>query len=491
MNPRRGNDSSHIDLRLLANNVATENGFLTNWNSDDFKQIADIKSAAKQQPASSKQLTDVLWSSIDNNDSKDLDQIEYAESLPSGDVRVVIAIADVDLYVPKGSPIDQHAASNTTSLYPGPVIFPMLPDDLSSDLSSLRQDVDRAAIVIDLIIGPDGTIKSSDFYRATVRNKAKLAYAAVGRWFDGLADRPSKDVNPPGLDVQLKLQEQESQRFHTARVRTGSLNLYTIEAQPVVVDGKVVDITVNDENPARNLIENFMVAANMAMAQFLDTHGIFSLRRIVKSPKRWPRIVELAKQHGYNLPIAPDGHELNQFLAKQKIADPTHFPDLSLSVVKLLGRGEYIVVQSGKAHEGHFGLGIQDYTHSTAPNRRYADLVTQRLVKAIIDGKPSPYTEAELQAIAQRCTEREDAANSVERFMRKAAAAVLLADQIGATFDAIVTGVTEGGTFVRLLKPPAEGRVVQNEHGIDVGDKIRVKLLEVNPMKGFIDLRKV
>lgn len=490
MNPRHGNDGSHTDLRLLANKVALENGFLTQWDSDAFKQISQIKSDLKQL-TSEKAMTDLLWSSIDNNDSKDLDQIEYAETLDNGDVRVVVGIADVDQFVPKGSAIDLHASKNTTSLYTGAVIYPMLPDDLSSDLTSLRPDVDRLSIVIDLTVGADGTVKSSDFYRAKVRNKAKLAYAAVGRWLEGESGQPSKDVDPPGLQAQLKLQHIESQRFHEARVRTGSLNLYTIEAQPVVVDGKVVDITVCDENPARELIENFMVAANMAMAKFLDQHGTFSLRRIVREPKRWPRIVELAGRHGFKLPAQPDGHALNEFLARQKLSDPLHFPDLSLSVVKLLGRGEYVVVQSGRSHEGHFGLGIQDYTHSTAPNRRYADLVTQRQVKAIIDGKAAPYTEGELQAIAQNCTEREDAANTVERFMRKAAAAVLLASQIGDRFDAIVTGVTEGGTFVRLLKPPAEGRIIQHEQGLDVGDKVEVKLLSVDPSKGFIDFRRV
>jgi exoribonuclease-2 len=324
-----------------------------------------------------------------------------------------------------------------------------------------------------------------------VRNKAKLAYSAVGNWLDGVNDRPSKNVNVSGLEEQLKLQRAESNRFHEARLRTGSLNLYTIEAQPVTVDGKVVDISLTEDNPARDLIENFMVAANMAMARFLDTHGTFSMRRIVKTPKRWNRIVELAQQHGFTLPEEADGHALNEFLAQRKVADPEHFPDLCLSVVKLLGRGEYTVVRSGQTHEGHFGLGIHDYTHSTAPNRRFADLVTQRLVKAILDGKPCPYTEQELTEIAQNCTEREDAANRVERFMRKAAAAVLLSQRMGETFDAIVTGVKEDGTYARLLKPPAEGKIVENAHGLDVGDKVQVKLVDVDPAKGFIDFRRL
>lgn len=483
----------HVDLRYLANRISAESKFETTFNTDALAQINDLVKKGQGIAASSsgKQMVDLLWSSIDNNDSTDLDQIEYAENLPNGDARVIIGIADVDAFVPKGSPIDIHAAKNTTSVYTGIVTFPMLPDALSSDLTSLRQDVDRLAIVIDLTVDKDGSLKSSDFYRARVRNKAKLAYNAVGNWLDGLSDAPAKGNEVAGLRDQLKLQRIESERFHDVRVRTGSLNLYTIEAQPVTVDGKVVDISVTEPNPARELIENFMVAANMAMAKFLDEHGAVSLRRIVREPKRWPRIVELASEYGVKLPEKPDGPALNEFLAKQKLADPEHFPDLSLSVVKLMGRGEYTVVRSGQAHEGHFGLGVQDYTHSTAPNRRFPDLVTQRLLKAILDGKPAPYTDEELTEIAAHCTEREDVASKVERFMRKAAAAVLLSDRIGEKFDAIVTGVKEDATYVRLLKPPAEGRIVKNEHGLDVGDKVRVRLISVDPMQGFIDLARV
>lgn len=495
MNPKHGNPKhgNHVDLRYLANKISAENRFETTFNTDALAQIKDlVKQRDNLKPSSTgKPMVDLLWSSIDNNDSTDLDQIEYAENLPNGDARVVIGIADVDAFVPKNSPIDLRAAKNTTSVYTGIVTFPMLPDELSSDLTSLRQDVDRLSIVIDLTVDQNGSLKSSDFYRACVRNKAKLAYTAVGNWFDGVTDAPAKGALIAGLREQLQLQRTESERFHNVRVRTGSLNLYTIEAQPVTVDGKVVDISVTEPNPARELIENFMVAANMAMAKFLDQHGAVSLRRIVKEPKRWPRIVELASEYGEKLPEKPDGPALNEFLGKRKVADPEHFPDLSLSVVKLMGRGEYTVVRSGTAHEGHFGLGVHDYTHSTAPNRRFPDLVTQRLLKAIIDGKPAPYTEDELTEIAAHCTEREDAASKVERFMRKAAAAVLLSDRIGETFDAIVTGAKEDATYVRLLKPPAEGRVVKNEQGLDVGDKVRVRLLSTDPMQGFIDLKRI
>jgi len=490
MKPKHGN---HVDLRYLAGKTAAENQFETTFNTEVLGQIKEVVKKGESITASStaKPMVDLLWSSIDNNDSTDLDQIEYAENLPNGDARVIVGIADVDAFVPKGSPVDQHAAKNTTSVYTGIVTFPMLPDELSSNLTSLRQNEDRLSIVIDLTVDKNGSLKSSDFYRARVRNKAKLAYTAVGNWLDGLSDAPAKGAEIAGLREQLQLQRTESERFHDVRVRTGSLNLYTIEAQPVTVDGKVVDISVIEPNPARELIENFMVAANMAMAKFLDAHGAISLRRIVREPKRWPRIVELASEYGVKLPEKPDGLALNEFLAKRKVTDPEHFPDLSLSVVKLMGRGEYTVVRSGQAHEGHFGLGVQDYTHSTAPNRRFPDLVTQRLLKAILDGQPAPYTEDELNEIAAHCTEREDAGSKVERFMRKAAAAVLLSDRIGEKFDAIVTGVKDDGTYVRLLKPPAEGRVVKNEQGIDVGDKIRVRLLSVDPMKGFIDLIKV
>lgn len=482
---------SHIDLRGLAHKIAAQNGFLTQWESDCVNQIKTIARTDNHQEQGTVDMTNLLWSSIDNSDSKDLDQIEFVELLDNGDAKVLIGIADVDHYVAKGSPIDLHAAHNTTSVYTGVETFPMLPDELSSDLTSLRQDKERAAIIIELIVAEDGSVKSSKFYRASVYNQAKLAYSAVGRWFEGEAAQPSKDVAVDGLNDQLKIQRIISDRFHDLRVRTGSLNLYSIEARPIIKDGKVVDIVATDQNPARELIENFMVAANGAMARFLDENGSVSIRRVVKSPKRWPRIVELAEQYGFKLPAEPDGRALNEFLAARKLADPERFPDLSLSVVKLLGRGEYTVVKSKQAHDGHFGLGIQDYTHSTAPNRRYTDLVTQRLLKAIIDGKPCPYTEEELHQIALNCTEREDKANVVERFMRKAAAAVLLSSQIGETFEGIVTGVKEDGTFVRLFKPPAEGRIVQNEHGLDVGDKVKLKLIDVNPELAFIDFRKI
>lgn len=457
-----------------------------------MQQINDLKSNPPATNPKAKDLRNLLWSSIDNNDSMDLDQIEYSEQLDNGNTRVLIGIADVDSFVPKGSPIDQHAEANTTSVYLGVIIYPMLPEQLSNNLSSLLPDVDRPAIVFDLVIDPAGNVISTDVYRATVRNHAKLAYASMGKWFDsGDKDLPNKFA-VDGLEDQLNMQRKQSDLLHDLRIQHGALNLETIEAQPVAVDGKVVDITTTDHNnPARDLIENLMVAANSAMATLLDKKGTYSIRRIVKQPKRWDRIVEIAQQLSDQLPEVPDPKALADFLERRRKADPDHFPDLSLTIVKLLGPGEYVVVRAGEMHEGHFGLAVHDYTHSTAPNRRFPDLVTQRLLKAVIDNQPCPYSEEELQTIARRCTEMGTAANKVERFMRKAAAAQLLCDNIGQTFKGIVTGAKEDGIYVRISHPSAEGRLVKGQQGVDVGDRIKVRLLSTDPSKGFIDFQKV
>lgn len=483
---------NQVDLQLIARRTAMEEGFITHSSLDVLEEVAAItrQRAENLAGASGRDMTELLWSSIDNSDSKDLDQIEYVA--PSEEeIRVLIGIADVDAYVPKGSSIDKLAAANTTSVYTGVINFPMLPHELSEDITSLRQNVDRLAIVVDMLVAPDGSVRRTELYRAKVRNKAKLAYVPVGKWLDGEGAEPSRTVDLPGLKEQLQRQYEQSKNFKQLRVKQGALKLYTSESRAVVENGTVVDLIINEENPACELIETFMVTANTSIAAWLDEQGEYSIRRIVRNPKRWPRIVELAEEHGFSLPQEPDGHALSEFLAAQRLRDPISFPDLSLSIVKLLGRGEYVVVKGGKLNAGHFGLGLQDYMHSTAPNRRYPDLVTQRLLKALLDGHPCPYTQEELAEIAAHCTEREAAANKVERFMRKAAAAVLLADRLGEVFDGIVTGVKTDGTFVRIFKPSVEGRIVQKEHGLDVGQKVHVRLLDVDPYKGFIDFKRV
>jgi VacB/RNase II family 3'-5' exoribonuclease len=375
----------------------------------------ETKPRATATNPSSRDLRSLLWSSIDDSKSRDLDQVEYAESLPNGDIRVLVGIADVDDLVPKGSAIDAHAAENCTSVYTGVRTFAMLPEELSTDLTSLVGGADRSSIVTEMIVAKDGTVKSSEVYPALLHNYAKLSYEAVGGWLDDKGPVPAEVSNVPKMDEQIRLQHDAAQRLRQSRIERGALELETIQASPVLNNtGQVTELSVVERNSARDLIEDFMIAANVAMAEFLDTKGVLSIRRVVRTPKYWPRIVELAHEFGNELPAQPDSRALADFLTQRKAADPQHFPDLSLSIVKLLGPGEYAVQKPGDSTSseegGHFGLAVHDYTHSTAPNRRYADLVTQRLVKAALTKADAPYPEVELTAIAAHCTEREDAA---------------------------------------------------------------------------------
>jgi VacB/RNase II family 3'-5' exoribonuclease len=481
-----------LDLREMARRVMAENGFEAAMPSGAASELQALESKRHDAPAdqSVRDLRSLLWSSIDNSDSRDLDQVEYAEQLEGDRIRLMIGIADVDAFVPKGSAIDRHAFHNTTSIYTGVKTFPMLPEQLSNETTSLLEDVDRLAVVIDMTIDPEGEVNLNDVFGAVLRNRAKLVYETLGAWLEGRAPAPPRVSDVAGLADQIHLQDEARERLRALRQRNGALNLQTIEAKPVAVDGRVVDLVQAEHNRARDIIESFMVAANTEMAEFLEAQGWPSIRRVVRTPERWPRIAEIARGFGDNLPEEPDSRALAAFLSRRKAADPEHFPDLSLSVVKLMGPGEYTVERAGAEGEGHFGLAVHDYTHSTAPNRRYADLITQRLVKAVIAHHAPPYTVAELREIAERCTEREDAARKVERLMRKAAAAVLLGERIGESFDAIVTGVSAKGTFVRLISPPADGRVVRGEEGMDVGDKVRVRLLSTEPERGFIDFAR-
>jgi exoribonuclease-2 len=432
-----------------------------------------------------------LWSSIDNTDSRDLDQVEWAERLPDGNIRVLVGVADVDAVVKPGSATDLNASENATSVYAGGPVFSMLPERLSTDLTSLRQDQDRAAILMEFVMGNDGQVTCADVGAGTLRNHAKLNYDQVGKWLDTQSGAPCDGAIPAGLCEQLRLQQEAGQRLKRFRMEHGALTLGGVESVPVVVDNQVQQFAVLQENSARDIIESFMIAANVAMAQFLRGRNSPCLRRVVRTPKRWDRILEIGAHFGVKLPAEPDPRPLGEFLAARKQADPAHFPELSLAVLKAMGPGEYIVEHPGTEQVGHFGLALNDYTHSTAPNRRYADLVVQRLLKASIRGAPPPYTEAELAALAAHCTDRESAARKVERFMMKVAAAAMLGPQIGRQFDAIVTGASPKGTYARLLSVPAEGRIIRNERGLDLGDLVRVRLTGVNPNLGFIDFERV
>ena len=462
-----------------------DNGFIPDVPAEVAAEVAAAAEPNGPIAGGVRDLRDLPWSSIDNDSSRDLDQLEVAEKLPDGTVRVRVAIADVDKTVLKDSATDRFASANSTSVYTGIVTYPMLPDRLSTDLTSLGLENDRASVVVEFIVADDGSIRSHDVYMARVRNQAKLAYDNVGAWLDGKASLP--ECGTQAIQDQIRLQDSVAQSLRAVRARNGALDLETIEAQSVVLPDNSVDIQLVQKTRASRLIEDFMIAANVAMAQFLDEHGSPTIRRIVRSPERWNRIVALAAKLGTTLPDQPDSSALSAFLVDRLKTDPDHFADLSLSVVKLIGPGEYAAHQPGETDVGHFGLATNDYTHSTAPNRRYADLVTQRLLKAALAGKPSPYSREELTAIAAHCTEREDAARKVERQVRKSAAAVSMSRRVGEVFDALVTGVNRNGTFVRLIHPPVEGRVMRGEEGMDVGDKIRVRLLSTDPGRGFID----
>jgi exoribonuclease-2 len=472
---------AHIDLAAIAHDVATKLGFTVDFGKEELASLA-------KKPADERgvvDMTKLLWSSIDNPESTDLDQVEWSERLEGGSIRVLVGIADVDAYVPEGSPLDRHAGWNTTSLYGGVATFPMLPDALSSGETSLLPGVSRLAVVTEFVVAKDGSTSGTKVSRARLVNHAKLVYEDVGAWLES-----GKGSLEPDIAEQVRMQDEAAQRLRKHRIQNGALELETIEARAVAKDGDVVALAVVHKSRARELIEDLMIAANGATARWLEELRFASLRRVVRTPRRWDRIVDVARERGASLPVEPDAIALSEFLQAQRIADPTHFADLSLSVVKLLGAGEYAVADP-ESPEGHFGLAVDDYAHSTAPNRRYGDLVTQRLLKAAARREKTPYTANDLRSICARITDQENNARKFERTMRKVAAASFLSSRIGDTFDAIVTGVAEKGTFVRLVDPPAEGRIVSGEAGLDVGDATRVRLVATEPRKGFIDFVRV
>jgi VacB/RNase II family 3'-5' exoribonuclease len=481
---------AHFNLVAAAHAAMLEHGFQPDFPQGTDKELAAILSD-DSLPEGLTDLRSLLWSSIDNDTSKDLDQIEWAEKLADERVRVLVGVADVDTRVHLGSVIDKHAQSETTSVYTGVKVFPMLPAELSEGATSLNENEDRAAIVIEYCVDASGAASDGKAYRALVRNRAQLAYPGVGAWLEGHGEAPAKVAADAKLAAQLKLQDEAARRMVGARFQHGALDIESIETKPVMKGDQPTDITPQEKNRATSLIEEFMVAANGVMARHFEDAKVASIRRVVRVPKRWDRIVQLAEGLGTKLPAEPDSKALNEFLLARKKADPETFPDLSLSVVKLMGPGEYVLVRPGVESPGHFGLAVQDYTHSTAPNRRFPDMVAQRILKALIANAQKPYSEEQLGAIATRCTEMEDAARHVERDMEKRIAAVVLHPRIGQVFNGIITGVNQHGTFVRALDPHVEGMLVHGKEGLDVGDRVRVKLVGTNPARGFIDFAAV
>jgi exoribonuclease R len=479
-----------IDLVAAAERALVEHGFEPAFPLEVQREVA-----ALDRPRSAwvgngiRDLRDLLWSSIDNRESRDLDQVEFTERLPGDGIRVLVGIADVDTLVAKGSATDQHAATNTTSVYAGVAVFPMLPERLCTDLTSLNEGEDRPAVVVQMDVAPDGVRVAFDAFRALLRNHARLDYDSVGAWLEGWGPVPDAVARTPGLEAQLRLQDEAAGRLRELRRRSGALSVETVEPRAVASNGQVIDIKAVERNRARELIEAYMVAANTTTAAFLLENEIPSIRRVVRAPRRWDRIIQLASDLGERLPAEPSSVALSEFLARRRAADPEHFPDLSLAVIKMLGAGEYVLERRlrGRRYEGHFGLAVADYVHSTAPNRRFVDLVTQRLVKSAEGAGPAPYADGELAEIARRCTVQEDAARKVERLMRKRAAAVFFAERVGDSFTAIVTGASAKGTYVRVLAPPVEGRVVRGQRGLDVGDTVRVRLVATDPERGYID----
>ena len=489
MNSSRSHHRS--DLVRIATGAMSERGLEPGFSPRVLEQLAAITGPGRESGAQIRNLTGLLWCSIDNDDSLDLDQLTVCEALANGGVKLQVAIADVDALVSKATPIDDHAHLNTTSVYTSARIFPMLPERLSTDLTSLNAGEDRLAMVTEMVFNADATLASSSVYRALVRNQAKLAYDAVAAWIDGTGVLPAAAAAVPGMAAQLRTQDTLAQQLRALRHEQGSLEFETFQPRAVFEGEKVIDIRQQAHNRARQLIEEVMIATNGCTARFLAAHGAASLRRVVRSPERWLRIVALARDYGVALPTEADSQALADFLAKRHKADPLRFPDLSLVIVKLMGSGEYVVEAPGAAPIGHFGLAVRDYTHSTAPNRRFPDLITSRVLKAVLAGQPAPYSGAELGELALHCTRQENAAQKVERQMRKSEAALLLESRIGQRFDGIVTGSTPDGVWVRIFSPPAEGKLVRGMAGLEVGEKVRVKLETTNVERGFIDFVRV
>ena len=479
-------------LQRIAQRAMLERGLLPDFSPEALSELAGIQGEATRDGEQVRDRRDLLWASIDNDDSRDLDQLTVAEALANDQVKILVAVADVDTIVKQGSAIDDHARHNTTSVYTASTIFPMLPEKLSTNLTSLNYNADRLSIVVEMVIGGDGSLLDSELYRALVRNRAKLDYNSVAAWLEGTGMVPEAIAAVNGLGENLRLQDRAAQRLKAFRQVHGALSFETIESRPVFDGNELRALEAAKKNRAKTIIEDFMIAVNGVTARYLSSKMFPSLRRVVRTPNRWDRIVELAEEHGFTLPAHPDSKGLEEFLMKEKAADPLRFPDLSLSIIKLLGAGEYLAELPGDpAPPGHFGLAVRDYTHSTAPNRRYPDLITQRLLKAALAQHPVPYGADDLEALGKHCTEGEDAARKVERQVKKSAAALLLKSRIGERFEALVTGAAAKGTWVRLLQPPVEGKLAQGFQGVDVGQRVRVQLIHTDVERGFIDFQRV
>lgn len=474
------------ELHRVARQALFERGLLPEFDDRALAQLAEIGNQRKAEPEL-RDLRALLWCSIDNDESKDLDQLTVAENLGDGSVRVLVAIADVDVLVEKATPIDAHAAHNTASVYAAGHVFPMLPEVLSTDLTSLGPDVDRPSIVVEYVVRPDGNLGASEVSRALVRNWAKLTYHAVGDWLDGKGPLPAAAAAVQGMEGQLRLQSEAALRLRRLRQEKGALELVSLQARPVFDGDAVVGLRADRTNRAKWLIEEFMIAGNGVVARFLDAKARPSLRRVVRSPERWAKIVDVAARYGHSLPGQPSSRALEAFLSERRAADPLRFPDLSLVIIKLMGPGEYVAEAPGAAHLGHFGLSVRDYSHATAPNRRFADLITQRLLKAALAEQPSPYDLDELGQAARHCTFQESNIAKVERQVSKSAAVLLLERRVGESFDGIVTGAAEKGTWVRLFDPPVEGRVIDRGNGLHVGNKVRVRLVATDFDRGYLD----
>jgi VacB/RNase II family 3'-5' exoribonuclease len=491
------NKHHHSILQGIARRAMLERGLLPDFSTEALAELAKLQRRAgtldvpADGPYKIRDMRSLLWASIDNDDSRDLDQLTVAEAMDAGKVKIMVAIADVDSFVKKASAIDEHARHNTTSVYTAAEIFPMLPEKVSTDLTSLNFNEDRVSIVIEMLVDAGGTLQESHIYRAWVHNHAKLAYNRVAAWLDNKGAIPDAIIAVKGLAENLELQDHAAQSMKNLRHVHGALSLETIEARPVFDGDQIRALEIEEKNRAKEIIENFMIAANGVTARFLSASKFPSIRRVVRVPKRWDRIVEIAAEHKFMLPEEPDSTALEEFLIGEKAAHPIRFPDLSLAVIKLLGSGEYIAEMPEGDAPGHFGLAVKDYGHSTAPNRRYPDLLTQRLLKAAMEGKPAPYNKDDLDLLAAHCTEAEDAATKVERQVEKSAAALLLESRIGERFDAIVTGASEKGTWVRLLHIPVEGKLVDGFEGLDVGERARVQLIDTNVERGYIDFKRV
>jgi exoribonuclease-2 len=484
--------SSHHrhDLERVARRALRDRGLLDTFDNDALDQLAGIRGPGEAKGSEIRDLRSLPWCSIDNDESKDLDQLSVAVDLGDGSVRILVAIADVDTLVGKGTPIDAHASKNTASIYVAGHIFPMLPEKLSTDLTSLGPAVDRLSLIIEFLVRKDGSLGESGVGRALVRNDSKLTYNAVAAWLDGQGPLPEAAASVTGMDAQLRLQDAVAERLRQLRHEKGALDFASLESRPVFSDDMIVGMHAERRNRAKGLIEEFMIAGNGVVARFLEAKGRPSLRRVVRSPERWAKIVDVAAQYGESLPKEPSARALEAFLAKRRAADPLRFPDLSLVIVKLMGAGEYIAELPGEPNPGHFGLSVKDYTHATAPNRRFSDLVTQRLLKAALADRPSPYDISDLNTIARHCTLQEGNIAKVERQVHKSAAVLLLERCEGETFDGVVTGAADKGTWVRIFDPPVEGRIVRGMAGLRVGDKIRATLLSTNFERGFLDFAR-